>query len=517
MFEKFTERAKRVLFLARYEASQLGGQVIGTEHLLLGLLKEQDDITREIFSRLSTDMELLRTELEGQDEPRPKTSASVEIPFSEETKRVLSYAEEEAERLMHPYIGTEHLLLGLLREENSTAGRLMFEKGMRLYAVREDIVNILKRKALPRKKKETPFLNEFSKDLSAMAANELFDPLVGRDAELSRVIQVLSRRRKNNPVLLGESGVGKTAIVEGLAARIATGDVPPSLLDQRILALDLSLVVAGTKYRGQFEERLKGIIAELASSDDVIIFIDEIHSLIGAGSAEGSLDAANILKPALSRGEVQCIGATTPREYHRYIEKDRSLVRRFQSIKIVPSSEAETLEILQGIHSRYARFHQVEYAEEALSTAVYLSNRYITDRFLPDKAIDVIDEAGARVKLRKKTVYQDIRRAEHHINDSTQKMKKALADKDFEKAVQFHDEEVMQRQKLEELRKKSEGEKSQILTVEKEDVQEVISKWTGIPLTLVEKQEMEKLLNMEDHLRQRIVGQSQALSASTLR
>ncbi len=404
MFEKFTERAKRVLFLARYEASQLGGQVIGTEHLLLGLLKEQDDITREIFSRLNTDMELLRTELEGHEEARTKISSSVEIPFSEETKRVLSYAEEEAERLMHPYIGTEHLLLGLLREENSTAGRLMFEKGMRLYAVREDVVNILKRKALPRKKKETPFLNEFSKDLSAMAAGELFDPLVGRETELSRVIQVLSRRRKNNPVLLGESGVGKTAIVEGLATRIATGDVPPSLLDRRILALDLSLVVAGTKYRGQFEERLKGIISELANSDDVIIFIDEIHSLIGAGSAEGSLDAANILKPALSRGEVQCIGATTPREYHRYIEKDRSLVRRFQSIKIVPSSEAETVEILQGVHSRYARFHQVEYTEDALSAAVYLSNRYITDRFLPDKAIDVIDVAGARVKLRKKTV-----------------------------------------------------------------------------------------------------------------
>jgi ATP-dependent Clp protease ATP-binding subunit ClpC len=384
---------------------------------------------------------------------------------------------------------------------------------MRLYAVREDTVNILKRRALPRKKKETPFLNEFSKDLSAMAASGLFDPLIGRDAELQRVVQVLSRRRKNNPVLLGESGVGKTAIVEGLATRIADGNVPPSLVEKRILALDLSLIVAGTKYRGQFEERLKGIIAELAASDDVIIFIDEIHSLIGAGSAEGSLDAANILKPALSRGEVQCIGATTPREYHRYIEKDRSLVRRFQSIKIVPPTEEETIQILAGIKERYERFHQVRYHEEAVTAAVYLSNRYITDRFLPDKAIDVIDEAGARVKLKKKTAYQEIRKIETQIREATRNMKRALTQKDFERAVQNHDEEVMLRQKLEELKRKSEGEKDLVLNVDKSDIQEVISKWTGIPITLVEKQEMEKLLRMEDHLHERIVGQSEALSA----
>jgi ATP-dependent Clp protease ATP-binding subunit ClpC len=513
MFEKFTEKAKRVLFLARYEASQAASKVIGSEHLLLGLLKEGDEITREIFSRLNIDMDGVRAEIEERGPTRERTTATVEIPFSEETKRVLSYAEEEAERLLHPHIGSEHLLLGLLREENSAAGRLLFEKGMRLYAVREDTVNILKRRALPRKKKETPFLNEFSKDLSAMAASGLFDPLIGRDAELQRVVQVLSRRRKNNPVLLGESGVGKTAIVEGLATRIADGNVPPSLVDKRILALDLSLIVAGTKYRGQFEERLKGIIAELAASDDVIIFIDEIHSLIGAGSAEGSLDAANILKPALSRGEVQCIGATTPREYHRYIEKDRSLVRRFQSIKIIPPTEEETIQILAGIKERYERFHQVRYHEEAVTSAVYLSNRYITDRFLPDKAIDVIDEAGARVKLKKKTAYQEIRKIEAQIREATRNMKRALTQKDFERAVQNHDEEVMLRQKLEELKRKSEGEKDLVLNVEKSDIQEVISKWTGIPITLVEKQEMEKLLRMEDHLHERIVGQSEALSA----
>jgi ATP-dependent Clp protease ATP-binding subunit ClpC len=513
VFEKFTEKAKRVLFLARYEASQVGDKVIGTEHLLLGLLKEGDEVIREVFSRLNIDMDSLRSELEDRGPSRERTAPSVEIPFSEETKRVLSYAEEEAERLMHPHIGSEHLLLGLLREENSTAGRMLFEKGMRLYAVREDTINILKRKSIPRKKKETPFLNEFSKDLSAMAAGGLFDPLVGRDAELQRVIQVLSRRRKNNPVLLGESGVGKTAIVEGLAGRIVDGDVPPTLADQRILALDLSLIVAGTKYRGQFEERLKGIIAELSGSEDVIIFIDEIHSLIGAGSAEGSLDAANILKPALSRGEVQCIGATTPREYHRYIEKDRSLVRRFQSIKIAPPSEEEAIEILMGIKDRYERFHQVRYDEDAIRSSVYLANRYITDRFLPDKAIDVIDEAGARVKLKKKTAYQDIRKIESEIRDATRNMKRALTEKDFEKAVQNHDEEVMLRQKLEELQRRSEGEKDLILEVGKGDIEEVISKWTGIPLSLVEKDEMEKLLRMEEHLHERIVGQDHAIDA----
>ncbi|MEE8537699.1 MAG: Clp protease N-terminal domain-containing protein, partial [Acidobacteriota bacterium] len=323
MFEKFTEKAKRVLFLARYEASQMGGRVIGTEHLLLGLLKEGEEVTREIFMRSNISMEMLRAELENQGPSRERVSTSVEIPFSEETKKVLTCAEEEAERLLHNYIGTEHLLLGLLRVENSAAGQLLADKGMRLFAVREDTVEILKRKALPKKKRESPFLNEFSRDLSEMAAKGVFDPLIGREPELERVVQILSRRRKNNPVLLGEPGVGKTAIVEGLARRIVEGNVPPLLVDKRILALDLSLIVAGTKYRGQFEERLKGIISELTGNDEIIIFIDEIHTLIGAGSAEGSLDAANILKPALSRGEVQCIGATTPRDYHKYIEKDR--------------------------------------------------------------------------------------------------------------------------------------------------------------------------------------------------
>ncbi|HXV75745.1 MAG TPA: ATP-dependent Clp protease ATP-binding subunit [Candidatus Polarisedimenticolaceae bacterium] len=513
MFEKFTEKAKRILFLARYEASQHGSKQIGTEHILLGLLKEGEDSTRELFSRANVSMDLLQAELEQRGPAREKLSTSVEIPFSDDTKRALQFAEEEAERLMHPNIGTEHILLGLLRLEDSTAGRMLAERGMRLYAVREDVVNIHKRRSLPKKKKETPFLNEFSRDLSEMAERRVFDPLIGREAELERVVQVLSRRRKNNPVLLGEPGVGKTAIIEGLATRIADGEVPPSLQGKRILALDLSLVVAGTKYRGQFEERLKGIITELTSSDDVIIFIDEIHSLIGAGSAEGSLDAANILKPTLSRGEVQCVGATTPRDYHKHIEKDRALVRRFQPINIKPPSEQETVAILLGVKERYERFHGVRFSEDSIRAAVFQSNRFITDRFLPDKAIDVLDEAGARVKLGKTTSYADIKRVERELRRAVDGMKGALARKDFDEAVAFHDEEVTLRRQHEDLKQRYEVECNKILDVEQADVEEVISRWTGIPIQSVAEEEAEKLIHMEGYLHERIVGQEAAISA----
>jgi ATP-dependent Clp protease ATP-binding subunit ClpC len=513
MFEKFTEKAKRILFLARYEASQQGSKVIGTEHLLLGLLKEGEETTRELFTRANASMDLLQAELEKRGPTHEKLSTSVEIPFSDETKKVLQYAEEEAERLMHPHIGTEHLLLGLLRMEDSVAGHMLAERGMRLYAVREDAANIYKRRSLPKKKKETPFLNEFSRDLSEMAQRRVFDPLIGREAELERVIQVLSRRRKNNPVLLGEPGVGKTAIVEGLATRIVDGEVPPSLLSKRILALDLSLIVAGTKYRGQFEERLKGIISELTSSDDVIIFIDEIHSLIGAGSAEGSLDAANILKPTLSRGEVQCIGATTPRDYHKYIEKDRALVRRFQPITIRPPSEEETVDILEGIKERYERFHGVRFDDDSIHAAVFQSNRYISDRFLPDKAIDVLDEAGARVKLRKRTSYADIKRVERELKRAVDGMKSALARKDFDEAVAFHDQEVTLRRQHDEYKKRYEDECNRILDVGRADVEDVIARWTGIPIQSVAEEEMDKLLNMESCLHERIIGQEEAISA----
>ena len=513
MFEKFTEKAKRILFLARYEASQQGSKVIGTEHILLGLLKEGEETTRELFTRANVSMDLLQAELERRNPPREKLSTSVGIPFSEETKKALQFAEEEAERLMHPHIGTEHLLLGLLRLEDSVAGRMLAERGMRLFAVREDAVNIYKRRAIPKKKKETPFLNEFARDLSEMAQRRVFDPLIGREVELERVVQVLSRRRKNNPVLLGEPGVGKTAIVEGLATRIVDGEVPPSLLNKRILALDLSLVVAGTKYRGQFEERLKGIISELTSSDDVIMFIDEIHSLIGAGSAEGSLDAANILKPTLSRGEVQCIGATTPRDYHKYIEKDRALVRRFQPITIRPPDEIETMAILEGVKERYERFHGVRFDEEALRASVYQSNRYITDRFLPDKAIDVLDEAGVRANRAKRISYGEIKKVELELRRAVDGMKNALARKDFDEAVAFHDKEVMLRRRHEELKQRYEDEANRILDVTRADVEEVIARWTGIPIQSVAQEEMDKLLNMEIYLHERIVGQEESISA----
>ncbi len=513
MFEKFTERAKRILFIARYEASQSGSRVIGTEHILLGLLKEGEETTRELFERAHIDVDLLQAELESRGPSREKVSTSVEIPFSEETKSVLLCAEEEAEKLMHQQVSTAHILLGLLRVEDSIGGRMLIERGMRLYAVREDAVTIYKKRTGLKKKKETPFLNEFSRDLTEMATRKIFDPLIGRENELERVVQVLSRRRKNNPVLIGEPGVGKTAIVEGLAQRIVEGDVPPPLQQKRILALDISLIVAGTKYRGQFEERLKGILSELSDTDDVIIFIDEIHTLIGAGSAEGSLDAASILKPTLSRGEVQCLGATTPRDYHKYIEKDRALVRRFQPIKIIPSTEEETVKILYGIKERYEKFHGVRYRDDALRAAVYQSNRYITDRFLPDKAIDVIDEAGARVKLMGRPSYLEMRRTEREIRRAEDGMKGALSEKDFNRAVTFHSDEANLRRKLEHLRAEYEKESSLILEVTRADIEEVISRWTGIPLASVMEEELAKLLKMEEYLKRRIVGQDAALSA----
>jgi ATP-dependent Clp protease ATP-binding subunit ClpC len=513
MFEKYTEKAKKVLFLARYEASQMGSKVIGSEHLLLGLIKEGDEMVRDLFQRSGVNLELLRAELEARGPSGEKQAAPIEIPFSEETKKILTFAEEEAERLLHPYVSDEHLLLGLLRVEDSAAGRILAEKGMRLYALREDTVAVWKQRALPKKVKETPFLNEFSRDLSDLAGRQVFDPLIGRENELQRMIQVLSRRRKNNIVLLGEPGVGKTALVEGLAQRIAEGNVPVSLARKRILALDLCLIVAGTKYRGQFEERLKGIIAEIVGNDEIIIFIDEIHSLIGAGSAEGSLDAASIIKPALSRGEVQCIGATTPKDYHRHIEKDRALVRRFQPIRLHPPAEEETFAILLGVKDRYEKFHQVRFTEAALRGAVRMSNRYITDRFLPDKAIDVLDEAGARVKLRRRMNYREIRDVEREIERAVSSMKNYLFRKDFEKAVRHHDEEIALRKKYDEFKTREEEERRTVQDVGLEDIEEVIAKWTGIPLASVKQEEAEKLLRMEEVLHGRIVGQNEAVRA----
>ncbi len=513
MFEKYNEKARRALFFARYEASKLGSRVIESEHILLGVLREGEEIIKEIFSRFNVKPEQIRREVEGDRLFVDRISSSAELPLSEESKKILAYAAHEAESMLHQYVGTEHLLIGILRVESSTAARILTAKGLNVYGVREETISILKEREADKQKKELPFLAEYARDLTAMAHQSQFDPLIGREKEVERIIQILSRRTKNNPILLGEPGVGKTAIVEGLAQRIVDGNVPLFIANKRILSLDLSLIVAGTKYRGQFEERLKGIIKELKENPDIIIFIDEIHSLIGAGSAEGSLDAANILKPALSRGEISCIGATTIREYRRYIEKDRSLLRRFQAINVNPPTEDETLQILEGVKERYENFHKVKYSDTAIRSAVYQSNRYITDRFFPDKAIDILDEAGAKVKLRRVADTQNLRRLESEIRSIVKEMKKAISDKDFEKAVFLREREIELKEEIERFKAERETVGDEMMEVTKKDVEEIISSWTDIPVTSIEADEAAKLINMEEILMRRIVGQDKAIKA----
>ena len=515
MFERYTERARRVLFFARYEASQLGSISIETEHLLLGLIREGKGLTSRIFARSHLSLESIRKEIEGRTVFREKVSTSVEIPFSAETKRVLQFAAEEADRLLHNYIGTEHLLLGILREERSVAATILMEKGMRLNTVREDIVALLNEKTtVNNRAKETPLLAEFSRDLTEAAMKNQLDPLVGRHLEIERVQQVLCRRTKNNAVLIGEPGVGKTAIVEGLSQKIVYGDVPHFLADKRLLALDISLIVAGTKYRGQFEERLKAIMKELTENPNIIVFIDELHTLVGAGSAEGSLDAANILKPALSRGEIRCIGATTPAEYRKYIEKDRSLERRFQAIKVEPPSEKETIEVLTGIKEKYESFHHVDYTDEAIEAAVYQSSRYITDRFLPDKAIDLIDEAGARAKLKEAGYSEEFGEINKSIRVAVEQMESAVSEKNFEKAQFYREQEVQARENLQFVREKFDVKSNtRRVVVGKGEIDEVVSKWTGVPLTSINQDEGNKLLRMEEELHKRVISQERAISA----
>ena len=513
MFEKYNEKARRALFFARYEASKLGSKVIESEHILLGILREGEDIIKEIFSRFNVKPEEIRREIEGDRIFVERISSTAELPLSEESKKILAYASHEAESMVHPYVGTEHLLIGILRVDGSVAGRLLTARGFNLYGVREETISLIKEREASKQKKELPFLAEYSRDLTAAANTGTFDPLIGRDKEVERIIQILSRRTKNNPILLGEPGVGKTAIVEGLATRIVEGAVPLFLSTKKILALDLSLIVAGTKYRGQFEERLKGILKELRENADIMIFIDEIHSLIGAGSAEGSLDAANILKPALSRGEISCIGATTMREYRKYIEKDRSLLRRFQAVTVAPPTETETFEILEGVKERYEQFHKVRYSSEAIRTAVYQSNRYITDRFFPDKALDLLDEAGAKVKLKRVADTQNLRKLETEIKQIVKEMKKAISDKDFEKAVFLREREIELKEEIERVKAASADRPESSQEVTRQDIEEIISSWTGIPVSSLQMEEAEKLLHMEDALKKRIVGQEQAVSA----
>src|SRR6058998_3083383 len=511
MFERYTEKARRVIFFARYEASQFGAPAIEPEHLLLGLMREDKTLTGRFFPRAQVSIESIRKEIEGRTLLRERIPTSVELPLAPETKRVLAYAHEESDRLQHRHIGTEHLLLGLLREERSMAAQILFERGLRLAAVREEIAR--QSGADARHRKDIPHLLEFSRDLTEDANNDRLDPLIGRDGEIERVVQILCRRTKNNPVLIGEPGVGKTAIVEGLAQRIVRGEVPSFLENKRILSLDLSLIVAGTKYRGQFEERLKQIMRELIENPQYIVFIDELHTLVGAGSAEGSLDAANILKPALSRGEIQCIGATTPGEYRKSIEKDRSLERRFQAVKVPPPNEVDATKILFGIKDRYEKFHAVTYTDEAINFSVSHSNRYIPDRFLPDKAIDLVDEAGARVKLRQTSLPEEITEVQKRLKFIVHRMENAVANHEFEKARFYSDEERKERENLRILREKYHLDESATGVVNREDIEDVVSRWTGVPVTSIKEEETQKLLRIEEELHKRVISQDKAISA----
>src|SRR3972149_4401461 len=512
MFERYTEKARRVIFFARYEASQYGSPYIESEHLLLGLLREDKALANR-FLRSHGSLESIRKQIEGRTTIRERVSTSVELPFSQEVKQILLHAQEHAERMAHKHIGTEHLLLGLLTEEKCFASEILQERGLRLSTVREELARTQTEKMASARSKETSWPAEFSRDLTQAALDNQLDPLVGRENELERVIQILCRRTKNNPVLIGESGVGKTAIVEGLAQRIADGDVPPPLADKRILQLDLSLIVAGTKYRGQFEERLQAIMKEVMEAQNAVIFIDELHTLVGAGSAEGSLDAANILKPALSRGEIQCIGATTPGEYRKSIERDRSLERRFQSVKVSAPNEEQAIQILQGIKERYEKFHAVSYTDEAIQYAVYHSARYIPDRYLPDKAIDLIDESGSRVKLRQATLPEEVAEVQKRVKFITHRMETAIANHEFEKARFYSEEEHKEKENLRQLRERLKIDESSTGIVTRDDIEEVVARSTGVAVTSIKEDEQQKLLRIEGELRKRVISQEKAITA----
>jgi ATP-dependent Clp protease ATP-binding subunit ClpC len=497
MFERYTERSRRVIFFARYEALQYGSQVIAPEHILLGLMREDKTLSARFFPfRHVLTVDSIRRDVEERIVTRPRIPQTSELHLSAATKQILFYANDESRQLKNRHIGPEHLLLGIVREEMSIAAEILFGYGLRLQDVRDEM---MRQSGIPgvlataKDPTKTSVLAEFTRDLTVEAAEGRLDPLVGREPEMQRIVEILCRRTKNNPVLIGESGVGKTAIVEGLAQRIVDKNVPSFLENKRILSLDLSLIVAGTKYRGQFEERLKKIMSELKESDENIVFIDELHTLVGAGSAEGTLDAANILKPALSRGDIQCIGATTPGEFRKTIERDRALERRFQAVKFEPPTEAAAVEILTGVVERYEAFHQLRYHKEALAAAVTQSQRYIADRFLPDKAIDVLDEAGARAKLR----YQAESQGEPSWKETVENWKRASANED----------------QLISLELKSLEDSFFAVEVTKDDVDEVIARWTGVPVQSVKQQEAEKLLTIETALQTRIVSQRPAISA----
>ncbi len=519
MHDKFTERVRKVIYLAREEAARLQHDYIGTEHLLLGVIREGEGIAATVLNNLGVDLDHIRQAVENMVSSSGGTMTIGEIPFTPRAKRVLELAVEEARSLGHNYVGTEHLLLGLIREGEGVAAKVLLELGVDRKRVREETLKLLggtptNAQQEREERAETPALNQFGRDLTSLAREGKLDPVIGRENEIERVIQVLSRRKKNNPVLVGEPGVGKTAIAEGLAQRIIEGKVPESLKNKRIVTLDLAAVVAGTKYRGQFEERLKTVMNEIRESKDTIIFIDELHTIVGAGGAEGAIDASNMLKPALARGELQCIGATTLDEYRKYIETDGALERRFQPITVDPPSIDDAITILRGLRDKYEAHHGVHITDEAVVQSVKLADRYMNDRFLPDKAIDVIDEASARARLSVSTVPAEIRELEQKLEELVKEKEAAIRAQEYEKAAKMRDREKETRNRLKELKKGwMEAKRDKDVEVGAEDIAAVVSVMTGIPVVKLEEEESAKLLKMEDGLGARVVGQEEAVSA----
>ncbi|MBM3975714.1 MAG: ATP-dependent Clp protease ATP-binding subunit [Planctomycetes bacterium] len=546
MFDRFTDRAKKVMNLARHEAQRFNHEYLGTEHILLGLVQEGSGVAANVLKNMGIDLERITAEVEKLVKTGPSMVTMGQLPFTPRAKKVLELSVEEAGNLGHNYIGTEHLLLGLIKENEGIAAKVLLNLGVKLEDVREEVLEFLGADTNEEEEEEssgstegggegdsagggggggggggnskskTPALDAFGRDLTELAREGKLDAVIGRANEIERVIQILSRRTKNNPVLLGEPGVGKTAIVEGLAQKIVTNEVPELLRNKRIVVLDLALMVAGTKYRGQFEERIKAVMTEVRRVKDVVVFIDELHTLVGAGGAEGAIDASNVLKPALSRGEIQCIGATTLDEYRKHIEKDGALERRFQAVNVEPPSPTEAIEILKGLRDRYESHHRVRYTEEALEKAVELSTRYINNRFLPDKAIDVMDEAGARVRLRSMVAPPDMKELSKQIEELDRAKERAVGNQEFEKAAKLRDQAYQLRKKREELQKdwrSKQAEKESTGSVDAEIIAETVAKMTGIPLQRMTRGEAERLLSMENELASVVIHQDDAIKA----
>jgi ATP-dependent Clp protease ATP-binding subunit ClpC len=527
VWQRFTERARRVVFFAQEEAGRLGENYVSTEHLLLGLVRESDSVAARILETLGVSASRVRTEIERQV-TKGDGRTGPDMQLTPRAKRVIDLAYDEARQLNNNYIGTEHLLLGLIRENDGLAGRVLAKFGVDLDRTRREVRRLQDQEpatagarsgastaAPSRSNSRTPALDEYGRDYTVMAKEDKLDPVVGRSSEIERVVQILSRRTKNNPVLVGEPGVGKTAIAEGLAMRIVEGDVPEILADKRIVALDMPGLVAGTKYRGEFEERMKRVMEEVRRSDgQIVLFIDELHTLVGAGAAEGAIDASNIMKPALSRGELQCIGATTRDEYRKYIERDAALARRFQMVKVEQPSVDEAVEILKGLRSRYESHHKVEITDHALEAASRLSDRYITDRFLPDKAIDLIDEAASRVRLRAATAPQALRDARHELGDIERQLAAVADQSDFDRATFLEEQKGFLSTRIAELQAQWEEQRASVpLVVGEEEIAQIVTSWTGIPVSRLVETETQKLLQMESALHKRVISQDEAIVA----